>query len=134
VVLVFNVDHAPSVLSAANLLSVDNDVLLASDDGKGDDILAMLAIKQYRETSEYAYPDLNVHHTLLVIQLVIVVGVHLQVVESKFLLDPLFEFLSLFQGQGVRLGDHGDNVDNIGKLLEHDYVDWLKTNWGQYNN
>ena len=40
VVLVFDVDHAPAVLSAADLFSVDNDVLLAADDGKWDDILA----------------------------------------------------------------------------------------------
>lgn len=39
VVLVFNVDHAPAILSAADLFSVDNNVLLASDDGKWDDIL-----------------------------------------------------------------------------------------------
>lgn len=43
VVLVFDVDHAPAVLAAAYLLSVDDNVLLASDDGEGDDILNPLA-------------------------------------------------------------------------------------------
>lgn len=43
VVLVFDVDDTPAVLAAAYLLSVDDNVLLASDDGEGDNILDSLA-------------------------------------------------------------------------------------------
>lgn len=43
VILVFDVDHAPAVLAAAYLLSVDDNVLLASDDSEGDNILSLLA-------------------------------------------------------------------------------------------
>lgn len=43
VVLVFDVDNTPAVLAAAYLLSVDDNVLLASDDGEGDNILESLA-------------------------------------------------------------------------------------------
>lgn len=32
--LVLHVDDAPSVLTSANLLAIDNDVLLGTDDGK----------------------------------------------------------------------------------------------------
>lgn len=70
---------------------------------------------------------MNVHHTLLVIKFVIIVWVHLEVVERELLLDALLERLSLFQGQRVRLGNHGNNVDDIGELLEDDDIDWLQT-------
>lgn len=43
--------------------------------------------------------DLDIHHALLVIQFVVVIGIHLEVVEGKFLLDALLESLSFFQGQ-----------------------------------
>lgn len=46
--------------------------------------------------------------------------------ESELLLDALLEGLAFFQRKGVRLGDHGHNVDNIGKLLEDDNVDGLE--------
>jgi hypothetical protein len=39
VVLVFDVDDSPTILSASNLLSVHNDVLFTSNNGKGNDIL-----------------------------------------------------------------------------------------------
>lgn len=42
VVLVLDVDHTPAVLAAAHLFSVDNNVLLASDDGEWDNILDSL--------------------------------------------------------------------------------------------
>ena len=43
VVLVLNVDDAPSVLATTDLLAVDNDVLLRADNGKGDTVLLQLA-------------------------------------------------------------------------------------------
>lgn len=39
VVLVLDVDNPPAVLAAANLLAVDDDRLLGTDDGKGDQVL-----------------------------------------------------------------------------------------------
>jgi hypothetical protein len=51
-------------------------------------------------------------------------------VESELFLDSLLECLSLFQGQGVGLGNNGDNVDNVGKFLEDDDINGLKArNW-----
>lgn len=76
------------------------------------------------------YLDLNVHHTLLIVKFIIIVWVHLKVVEGEFLLDALLESLSLFQGQRVGLGNHRNNVDDIGELLEDDDIDWLQTRTG----
>ena len=70
--------------------------------------------------------NLVVDSALLVIKLVVVVGVHLEVVESKLLPDALLESLSLLEGEGVGLGNDGDDVDNIGKLLQDNNVDWLE--------
>lgn len=41
VVLVLDVDHTPSVLSATDLLSVDDDRLLGANDSKGNKVLQM---------------------------------------------------------------------------------------------
>ena len=39
VILVLDIDNTPTVLSAADLLTVDNNVLLATDNGKRNDVL-----------------------------------------------------------------------------------------------
>lgn len=39
VILVLDIDDTPSVLTAANLLAVDDDRLLGADDGKGNEVL-----------------------------------------------------------------------------------------------
>lgn len=46
--------------------------------------------------------------------------------ESKLLLDALLELLTLLNGQGVGLGNDGNDVDNIRKLLQDDNVDGLQ--------
>lgn len=46
--------------------------------------------------------------------------------ESKFLLDALLERLTLLQGQCVSLGNDGNDIDNIGQLLQHDDIDRLE--------
>lgn len=46
--------------------------------------------------------------------------------ESKLLLDALLERLALLQSQGVSLGNDGNNVDDIGQLLQDDDIDGLK--------
>lgn len=39
VLLVLDVDDAPAVLAAPDLLAVDDDVLFRADDGEGDEVL-----------------------------------------------------------------------------------------------
>ena len=74
-----------------------------------------------------AYLDLSVDSTLLIIQLIVVVGVHLQVVESELLLDALLESLALFESEGVGLGDDGHDIDDVGQLLQDNNIDGLET-------
>lgn len=69
------------------------------------------------------YLNLGIDGPLLIVELVIIVGVHFQVVESKLLLNPLLKRLALFEGQRVSLGNHGDNVDNVGQLLQNNDID-----------
>lgn len=73
-----------------------------------------------------SYLDLSVDGALLVVELIVVVRVHLQVVESKLLLDALLERLTLLEGHCVSLGNDGNNIDNIGQLLQHDDIDRLE--------
>lgn len=75
--------------------------------------------------------DLRVHGCLLGVILLVVVGVHPDVVECKLLLDPVLERLPLLQCQAVGFGDDWDNIDGLAELLEHDNVDWLQcvTGW-----
>ena len=81
VVLVFDVDDPPSVLSATHLLAINNDRLLAADNGEGNDVL-----------------DGSVGLTLFIVELVVVVGVHLDVVEVELLLYSLFEGAAFLEG------------------------------------
>ena len=75
--------------------------------------------------------DLGVGSALLLVELVVVVGIHLEVVESKLLLDALLECLPLLQSKGIGLGNHRNDVDNIRQLLQHHNVNWLQrmTRW-----
>lgn len=70
---------------------------------------------------------MSVDRALLIVELVIIVGVHLEVVERELFLDTLLEGLTLLKGQGVGLGDNGNNVDDIGQLLQDDNIDGLET-------
>ena len=109
VVLILDIDDTPSVLATSNLSTTNNNVLLATDDCKWNDVL-----------------DVGIQGPLLIIVFLIIIWVHLQVVESKFFPDALLECTALFQGQRIGLGDHGYNVDDIGQLLEHDNIDRLQ--------
>lgn len=71
--------------------------------------------------------DLVVDGTLFAIELLIVVWVHSEVMELELFLDSFLEGLAFLQGQGVRLGDDGDDVDNIGEFLENDDINGLET-------
>jgi hypothetical protein len=44
VLLILDVDDAPAVLTTANLLAVDNDVLLGADNSEGNQALLPLAM------------------------------------------------------------------------------------------
>jgi hypothetical protein len=81
----------------------------------------------------FSYLDLGIDGPLLIVELIIIVGVHLQVVERELLLDPLLECLAFFEGEGIGLGDDGNNVDNIRELLQNDDINGLEAtlevNW-----
>lgn len=128
VVLILDVNDAPSVLATPDLLAIDDDVLLGADDSEGNEVLESQVSKCKPESisGESPYIDLSVHGPLLLIMLVTVVRVHLQVVEGEFLLDALLECQALLERQGVSLGDDGHHVDHIGQLLQHDDVDGLQ--------
>jgi len=110
VVLVFDVDDAPLVLSTTDSAAVDVDSLVAANDGEGNEVL-----------------DLLVDSGLLVVVLVVVVRVEADVVESKLVSDSVLEGLTLFQSQGVGLCNDGDNVDNLAQLLQDDDIDGLES-------
>jgi hypothetical protein len=99
VVLVLDVDDTPAVLAATNLLAVDNDGLLTTNNGERNDVLSNINIESNDLSLIQAYLDLGVDGTLLIVKLVIIVRVHLQVVEGELLLDALLERKALFQGE-----------------------------------
>lgn len=78
------IDNTPSVLSSAHLLALNDNGLLGAHDGERNDVL-----------------DLGVERALLLVELIVVVGVHLQVVEGELLLNSLLECGALLHGQGV---------------------------------
>ena len=105
-VLVLNVDDAPSVLTTSNQFAVDGDVLLRTHNSEGNKTLDVLC-----------------QCALLVVVLVAIVGEHAKVVELELLLYTLLESHALLERQRVGLGDDGNNVHNVRELLEDDNVD-----------
>lgn len=108
---------------------------------------AVVAISRFIVLDE-THLDLRIQSSLLFIQLVVVVRVHLEIVEFKLLPDlrlmsatsgdfgcvrekarthPLLESLAFLQRQRVRLGNDGHDIDHVRKLLEHDNVDGFQT-------
>jgi hypothetical protein len=73
-----------------------------------------------------AYPNGGLESSLLGVVLVVVVGVHAQVVELELLLYPLLEGSTLLEGQAVALGNDGNDVDELAQLLEHNNVNGLE--------
>lgn len=65
--------------------------------------------------------------SLLRVVLVVVVGVHAQVVELELLPYSLLEGGTLLEGQAVALGDDWHDVDKLTKLLENDNVNGLES-------
>lgn len=95
VVLILDVDNAPPVLTTADLLAIDNDGLLGADNSEGDQALFSTLVAAHQCKPSRTNLNLAIDGTLLIIKLVVVVGVHLEVVERKLLLDALLERLSL---------------------------------------
>jgi len=106
VILVLDIDHTPAVLATTDLLSTNDNGLFTTDDCERYDIL-----------------DLSVQGTLLLVEFLVVVGVHLEVVERKLLLYPLLEGSAFFEGERVGFGDHRNDIYNVRELLEDDNVD-----------
>lgn len=125
--LILDVDDTPSVLTATDLLTVDDNRLLGSDNSKRNKVLSYVSIYvSIARPSSLTNLDLAIQSTLLIIKLLIVVGVHLQVVESKLLLNALLELLALFNSEGISLGNHRHNIDDVRQLLQYDNIDGLK--------
>lgn len=108
-VLVLDVDDAPSVLPAAHRAASDDNVLFGADDGKGDEVL-----------------HFGVGRAFFFVVLVVIVGEHAEVVEGEFFLYALFKGHAFFEGEGVGFGDDGDDVDDVGEFLQDDNVNGLK--------
>lgn len=64
--------------------------------------------------------------TLLLVQLIVVVRVHLEVVEGKFFSNPLLKRSTFLQSQGVGFGNDGNDINDIGKLLEDNDINGLE--------
>lgn len=139
VVLVLNVDDTPAVLAPTDLLAIDDDVLLRANNRKRNQALqrnihvSSTFLGSSDDSVLYAYLDLLVQSSLLVVKLLVIVREHLEVVESKLGLDTLLEFQSLLNSQGVSLGNDRHNVDNIGQLLQDDNINGLERVAGRLN-
>ena len=72
------------------------------------------------------YFDLRVHGRLLAVVLLVLVGVHADVVERELLLDPVLEHLPLLQCQRIRLGNHGNHIDRLAQLLQYHNINRLE--------
>jgi hypothetical protein len=126
VLLILNVDNTPPVLSTADLLTVDDDVLLRSHNGERDEALFRSAIHNSSNLVRETNLDLPIKSTLLLVKLLVVIGEHLEVVEGEFLLDALLELLTLLYCQGIGLGNDGHNIDDVRELLQHNNVNRLQ--------
>lgn len=113
-VLILDVNYAPTVLSTADLTAVDDNGVLAADDGEGNEVF-----------------NVRIQGAFFVVLLFVVVRVHAQVVEGEFFLYALFEGKAFFEGEGVGFGDHGDDVDDVREFFQDDDVNGFEgvTGW-----
>ena len=116
VVLILDVDDAPLVLSASDLLAIDDDRLLTADNRERNDVL-----------------DSRIGGTFFVIQLLIVIRVHLEVVEGKLLLDSLLKRSAFLEGEGIGLCDDWHHVDDVGELFQDHNINGLQSVTGWLN-
>lgn len=75
----------------------------------------------------HTYLDLDINRSLLIVELIVIVRVHLQIVESEFLLDPFLEGLAFLEGERIGLSDDRNDVDNVGQLFQDHDVNWFET-------
>jgi len=80
-----------------------------------------------------AYLDLSVHSRLFTVVLLVLVWVHPDVVESKFLLDTVLKQLSLLQSETISLGNDRHHIHSFAQLLQHDNIDRLQRMAGGAN-
>lgn len=73
-----------------------------------------------------AHLNLCIQGNLLLVVLFIGVGEYAQVVEDKFLLYSGLECGALIHGQAVALGDDGNDVYELGQLLQDDNINGLE--------
>ena len=113
-VLVLNVDCSPSVLPCGHLPAVDHTGAFAADHGERSKFL-----------------DGGIGGSFLIIQVLIVVRVHSEVVELELLPNSLLESSALLGRQGIGLCDDWHNVHNIGELLQDHNVNRFEavTRW-----
>ena len=83
VIFVFNVDDSPFVGACTNHFAVDVDGLFGTDDCKGNSSLMGLEV----ENGRGKYLHLSIESTLFVIELIVVIRVHFEIVKSKFSFD-----------------------------------------------
>lgn len=85
--------------------------------------------KQYIQRSQVflAYLDLSVDGAFIVVEFIIVIWVHFDIVELELIPDSLFECLTFLQRQRVGLGDDRYDIDNVRELLEHDDVNGFQS-------
>ena len=110
VVLVFDINDTPAVLAAAHGAPSYNDGVFATNNSEGN-----LGV------------DAGVGSAFFFVLLIVVIGIHAQIMESELFLNALFEGHALFEGEGVGFGDHWNDVDDVRELLQHDDVDRLKS-------
>lgn len=101
VVLVLDVDGAPSALSAADSATVDVQRLVATNNGEGNEALHHVLEGDFGVKLLEWYLDLLVDSGLLVVVLFVLVGVEADVVESELVSDSVLEGLTLLESQGV---------------------------------
>ena len=99
-VLVFHVDDSPSVLTATDLATIYDDGVFRPDDGEGNEVF-----------------DVGIQSAFFFVLFVIVVGVHAEAVKGELFLYTFFEGKAFFKGEGIRLCNDWDYVDNVGEFL-----------------
>jgi len=109
VVLVLDVDDAPSVLAPAHRLAVDNHVSLGAYDSERNDV-----------------SDAFVQQRLLLIVLIRVERVQADVMVQQLGTDSVLEIEALVQSEGVGLGNDGNDIDNFGQFFHDDDIDWAE--------
>jgi hypothetical protein len=77
--------------------------------------------------------DLSVHSSLLRVVLLVLVGVHPDVVESELLLDAVLELLALLKSERIGFCNDRHHVDSLAQLLEDNNVNRLEAVTGGRN-